>query len=260
MHPSAREVLEICEKGSYTTPAGTTVSIATSLAESASQTRLYTPDELERLRSERVPRREALPQVAVLDATTQEAAQKYSATTTSRETDVAVLNFASARNPGGGFLGGARAQEEDLCRCSGLYPTLADQTAYFDANRRERSLLYTDHLIYSPRVPWFRVGGGQPKLETPFSASVLTAPAPNAGAIQQNQPQNLIHVEATFLRRWSNVLCVATAHGHRTLILGAWAAACSRTTRTSRRQRPATRFSHTGALWKSRSSRSPSKA
>jgi uncharacterized protein (TIGR02452 family) len=72
--------------------------------------------------------------------------------------DPVVLNFASARNVGGGFLNGARAQEEDLARSCGLFRCLETQPEYYEVNRRTASLLYTDHIIYSPRVPWFRSG------------------------------------------------------------------------------------------------------
>ena len=72
---------------------------------------------------------------------------------------VLALNFASAKNAGGGFINGAKAQEEDLARASALYPCLIGQRGYYEANRRCGSMIYTDHLIYSPDVPFFRDDG-----------------------------------------------------------------------------------------------------
>ena len=92
---------------------------------------------------------------------------------------VAALNFANATTPGGGFLRGARAQEEDLCRCSTLYASLASTQAesYYLANEAQDSPLYTDHLIYSPRVAIFRARRTG-FLPAPVAVDVITAPAP----------------------------------------------------------------------------------
>lgn len=133
-----------------------------------------------------------------------------------------VLNFASARSPGGGFLNGARAQEEDLCRCSGLYPALLTQETYYLENRKQPSLLYTDHFIYSPGVPFFRLRSRGDRLEQPFVASVLTAPAPNAGPLLRQEPDAGPAILDTFRRRWRYVLEVARDQGERHLVLGAW--------------------------------------
>jgi uncharacterized protein (TIGR02452 family) len=135
--------------------------------------------------------------------------------------DSASLVFASARNPGGGFLNGAKAQEESLARASALYPCLLTQRPFYDHHRADPDLLYSDRVIYSPRVPVFRDDRGT-LLPKPHFTSMLTAAAPNAGAILRNQPQSAPHIHPTLQTRAVRVLQVAAAHSHRALILGAW--------------------------------------
>jgi uncharacterized protein (TIGR02452 family) len=134
---------------------------------------------------------------------------------------LACLNFASARNPGGGFLKGSVAQEEALACASGLYPCLLSAQNYYERNRENRSALYLDLAIFSPHVPFFRDDAGT-LLARPLLASIITAPAPNAGAIGQNEPGNLRHVEPTLRRRAELVLRIATAHQVQRIVLGAW--------------------------------------
>jgi uncharacterized protein (TIGR02452 family) len=215
---AARQTLSLIEAGEYTAPSGAVLSISSAQAAAVEGTRLYTPDQLPALR--RRTGRGAPPRVQVTDETTQVAAQRL--TLGEGVEDLVLLNFASARNPGGGFLNGARAQEEDLCRCSGLYPCLVTQMTYYQVNRAQSSLIYTDHMIYSPGVPFFQVRGRGAYLERPFTASVITAPAPNAGPILRSDPGAGPLIREAFERRWANVLAVARDRGHRTVLLGAW--------------------------------------
>lgn len=213
----AQQILDVVAQGAYTTAAGQRIDISALQAAAQRNTELFRPDDLEAL-FRQAPGQGVFPAVEVIDATTCDAAQSLSA----EPGGVVLLNFASARNPGGGFLGGARAQEEEVCRCCGLYPLLVSQREYYDENRAQRSALYTDYMIYSRDVPFFRTSAKDPWLDKPFVASVITAPAPNAGAIAQNERKELKLVRETFARRWRNVLLVAAERGHRTVLLGAW--------------------------------------
>lgn len=213
---TAEEVLGILEKGRYVAEDGCEHAIGDAVAAAVTGTRLYTPDALAEMLAERKSGACVAMRIEVTGETTQAAAHRL---VRGGVRDLALLNFASARNPGGGFIRGAKAQEEDLARASALYLCLVSQPAYYAANRAQDSLLYTDHLIYSPRVPFFRADEA---LVAPFLATVVTAPAPNRGEVLRRDPSADAGVERAFRRRAGYVLAVCAAHGHRNLLLGAW--------------------------------------
>lgn len=71
----------------------------------------------------------------------------------------AVLNFASATTPGGGVTKGSNAQEECLCRCSTLYPTLANERCwkgFYEPHRNDLNSLHNDDIIWTPDVIVFK--------------------------------------------------------------------------------------------------------
>lgn len=71
---------------------------------------------------------------------------------------IGVLNFASAKHPGGGVLKGAKAQEESICRISTLYSCL--NTEFLKDNyysyHIEKKKEYSDRIIYIPNVLVFK--------------------------------------------------------------------------------------------------------
>ncbi len=207
----ARETVEIIEAGGYRSPLGREVSLAERVAAAVAGTRLYGPDTDVAVPGT-VPRAAAA--VEVTNETTLSAARRLG-------DGVACLVFASARNPGGGFLSGAQAQEESIARVSALYPCQLAAGEFYDFHRGQRDLRYSDRVIYSPEVPVFRAEDGM-LLEEGYHVSFLTCAAPNLGAILANQPATAASVPGVLAGRARRVLEVAAAHGHRTLVLGAW--------------------------------------
>jgi uncharacterized protein (TIGR02452 family) len=124
------------------------------------------------------------------------------------------LNFANGVHPGGGFLGGARAQEEVLCRSSALYQTIVGDPMY-EAHARRSRPDSTDWAILSPDVPVFRKDDGT-TLERLWLLSFITCAAPYAPALGQPEAGNLLQ------RRIHRVLAIARAYRYVTLVLGAW--------------------------------------
>ncbi|WP_018754292.1 TIGR02452 family protein [Paenibacillus terrigena] len=133
---------------------------------------------------------------------------------------IGVLNFASAKNPGGGFLNGAMAQEESLAASSGLYGTQLRNEGYYTANRAYRSMMYTNHAIYSPDVVFFRDEWFN-LMRQPVTASVLTLPAVNYGQVLL-KGEDRQKAESVMKDRMRLTLAIFACKKDKHLILGAY--------------------------------------
>ena len=214
----AQETIRICDNGYFINSNNEKISISESMKYCIDNTYLYTPEKLTKILEEKNEQEVNSCQIEVTSETTQFAAHRI--VVEEGVEDPLLLNFASAKNPGGGFINGAKAQEEDLSRCSGLYPSLMTKEVYYTTNRANSCMLYLDYMIYSPRVPWFRTRSRN-MLDYSFEASVLTAPAPNAGVYLQRDGKKR-KLEECLRRRCGMVLAAAEEKGHRYLVLGAW--------------------------------------
>lgn len=150
---------------------------------------------------------------------------------------IAVLNFASATNPGGGVKNGSSAQEENLCRCSTLYPTLDQKRMwdlYYSVNRAQSDPLHTDACIYSPGIVICKTNESIPQrlLEDDFvSVDVITCAAPNLREKPSNaynpDSGDAVHISSDelyklHLKRAKHILHIAAYNGVDMLILGAF--------------------------------------
>ncbi|MEU1464287.1 TIGR02452 family protein [Streptomyces sp. NPDC005727] len=206
----AAETERIVAAGAYRAPDGREVRLAAAVEAARAGTRLYGPGPVPVAAAA-----DAEPVFEVTGESSTEAARRLA------DAPVAVLNFASARNPGGGYLNGAQAQEEALCRASALYTCLLEARAFYDHHRTHRDPFYTDRVIHSPAVPVFRDDRGA-TLARPYLAGFLTAAAPNAGVVRRTAPERAGELPAALARRAERVLETAAAQGYRRLVLGAW--------------------------------------
>ena len=212
--------LAALEAGYYTAPDGATVAIRDALAACVGNTRYYEPDDLSDIyRHVMAQPASSVTTFAVTNETTLQACALLVASQQYQR--IGVLNFASARKPGGGFLRGARAQEESLARSSGLYYSLRQCPQFYDFHRAQDTALYSDRMIYSPACPVLRDDEGN-WLAQPYTVDFITSPAPNAGVVTRNEPANRGHIVPTLTERARKVLALAAHHGCEALVLGAW--------------------------------------
>lgn len=216
----AQQTLSALDQGHYTAPDGSQVEFAALLAACIDGTQEYNPDELSRIRDQTLTNPGSVTtSYAVVNETTLEGAARLVGS--QRYGRIGVLNFASAKRPGGGFLGGAISQEESLARSSGLYPSLLQCPEYYQYHRAQGASLYSDHMIYSPACPVLRddAGGWLPR---PYVVDFITSAAPNAGAVMLNESANRARIAPTLAERAGKVLALAAHRGCDALVLGAW--------------------------------------
>lgn len=215
----AQETLSIIDNGYYIIDEQkiTTKEI---IKESIANSEIFRPDSFTHILNEAASKNSLLnfnTEIIINNVTTLEAAQQL----VKSGKKIGCLNFASAKNPGGGFLGGAIAQEESLALSSSLYPTLTKNDEMYKYNKHSGTYLYSDYMIYSPGVLVFRDDNCK-LINDPYQIDILTSPAVNVGAMRTNKPSELDKAESTMLMRINKMLALFLHKNIEHLILGAW--------------------------------------
>lgn len=151
---------------------------------------------------------------------------------------VAVHNFASSTNPGGGVTRGSSAQEECLCRCSGLYFCLSVpemMKGFYYPHRNAKNPINNADIIYTPGVTVFKTDTSNPKLldeKDWYDVEVITCAAPNlrerpSNRFNQNNGDHAVKVSDRELleihkKRLIRILDVAALNNAEVVILGAF--------------------------------------
>ena len=206
-----RQAIRISTEGEYVTPSGAKVLLRPEVEHAVQNTESYPPER-------EVPAQKD-GNVKTIFETANETTLSGARRLTAEGLRPAVLNMASASSPGGGFLHGARAQEEYLCRSSALYLCLENNKMY--SHPDAHNAFGTDWVIYSPDVPVFRDDNGR-LLDRAEHFSILTCAAVNANGVQKYLPHRSGDIGPVMLKRMSKLLRVAALQHHDSLVLGAW--------------------------------------
>ena len=136
---------------------------------------------------------------------------------------IAVLNFVSYKHPGGGYIVGSKAQEEDLCRESFLYNVLKRfENTFYEENKLDlNDSLYKNRGIYTPNILFERnvLDGKACRW-----ADVITVACPNKKAYleKHNEKDELDGNKQALISRCHFILTIAHENNVKNLVLGAY--------------------------------------
>lgn len=198
---------------------------------------LHTPEQMHRLGQPK--KRSSSAQIILSGKGSFEAARTYAG-----NRQVAVLNFASYTQPGGGVEAGVRTQEESLCRCSTLFAVINSRYMHeyfynhsvryltegwdiFQCEVLHKCRYYSSALSYAPDILVFKDDkNGNPLLEEKdrFLVDVITSAAPRIpkalrGKLSETQQKALFNV---YCERAEMILGTAARKHADVLILGAY--------------------------------------
>ena len=155
--------------------------------------------------------------ILIVNKTTLQAARDF-------KDRVAILNFASGTNPGGGVTKGSNAQEESICRVSSLYPKLNTNfliNKFYQYHRDKKDCFYSNKIIYTNDVLIFREDSAPYNLlgENEFFVDVISSPAPNLRNLEKINESELLEI---LVKRIIRILEIAVINNDRNIVLGAF--------------------------------------
>jgi len=232
----AKSTLEIIEAGHYSIGEATH-DIRPRLDAMLSGTRYYAADSLLSLwpspTSTSNFSRERATEISIVEISTLEGVSILASTPYTSldepKRKLGVLNFASAKNPGGGFQSGAQAQEESVARSSTLYPSLVCSTGekFYGPHKKDPKGGYYSHaMIFSPDVTVFRTDSGE--LIEPIQIDVVTSAAVNAGVARRTLNGQIareaeeVKIGKAMKERMGRILFLFEKYGIKDVVLGSF--------------------------------------
>lgn len=138
---------------------------------------------------------------------------------------IAVLNFASFKNPGGGFMRSAIAQEECICYCTNLYPALAahNDDWYVPHQKCLHKGMYENQSLLSHGVTVLASEPGKLlPAEEQFKVDILTCAAPNWTSALEHGTLTDEELKDATRDRIKYVMRIFSNYGYDNVILGAY--------------------------------------
>lgn len=136
-----------------------------------------------------------------------------------------VLDMASDGHFGGGYMQGARAQEEDCCRRSGLCMAADTQHGLQSRNFYPLSSQSTSAGLYVPHVPVFRAANdkGYQNLDQPFEVGFGIVAAFNSPSLDYStgRPRLRENDAAMTREKIRSFFEMAYRNGHKSVVFGA---------------------------------------